>query len=84
MVERNREEYQEGNGMKIDVIARVVGSALVIISYFTILHISASLGAMMMLVADAISVPYFIRTKSWDVVLMLSFLLCISSSKLFL
>ena len=70
--------------MKLDVIARVVGSYLVITSYFTILHISASLGAMMMLVADAISVPYFIRTKSWDVVLMLSFLLCISSSKLFL
>ena len=69
--------------MKLDVIARVVGSCLVITSYFTILHISASLGAMMMLVADAISVPYFIRTKSWDVVLMLSFLLCISSSKLF-
>lgn len=70
--------------MKLDVIARVVGSCLVITSYFTILHISASLGAMMMLVADAISVPYFIRTKSWDVVLMLSFLLFISSSKLFL
>ena len=70
--------------MKLDVIARVVGSCLVITSYFTILHISASLGAMMMLVADAISVPYFIRTKSWDVVLILSFLLCISSSKLFL
>lgn len=70
--------------MKLDVIARVVGSCLVITSYFTILHISASLGAMMMFVADAISVPYFIRTKSWDVVLMLSFLLFISSSKLFL
>ena len=70
--------------MKLDVIARVVGSCLVITSCVSILHISASLGAMMMLVADAISVPYFIRTKSWDVVLMLSFLLCISSSKLFL
>ena len=51
--------------MKLDVIARIIGSSLVIISYFTILHISASLGAMMMFVADAISVPYFIRTKSW-------------------
>ena len=70
--------------MKLDVIARVVGSCLVVTSYYTMLHMSASLGAMMMLVADAISVPYFIRTKSWDVVLMLSFLLCISSSKLFL
>lgn len=70
--------------MKIDIIARIIGSVLAIISYFIVLHVSATLGAMMMLVADAISVPYFIRTKSWDVVLMLSFLLCISSSKLFL
>jgi hypothetical protein len=69
--------------MKPDVIARVIGSCLVIISYFVILHISTTLGAIMMFIADAISVPYFIRTKSWDVVLMLSFLLCISFSKLF-
>ncbi len=69
--------------MKLDVIARVVGSCLVIISYFVILHISTTLGAIMMFIADAISVPYFIRTRSWDVVLMLSFLLCISFSKLF-
>jgi hypothetical protein len=69
--------------MKLDVIARVIGSCLVIISYFVILHISTTLGAIMMFIADAISVPYFIRTKSWDVVLMLSFLLCISFSKLF-
>jgi|TARA_R110001592_G_scaffold11657_2_gene57094 hypothetical protein len=70
--------------MKIDVTARIIGSALAIISYFIILHVSATLGAMMMLVSDAISMPYFIRTKSWDVVLMIAFLLCISSSKLFL
>lgn len=70
--------------MRIDVIARAIGSFLVIISYFVILHVSATVGAMIMLTADAISVPYFIRTRSWDVVLMLSFLLCISSSKLIL
>jgi hypothetical protein len=70
--------------MKIDVIARITGSVLAIISYFIILHVSATLGAIMMLVSDAISMPYFIRTKSWDVVLMIAFLLCISSSKLFL
>jgi hypothetical protein len=69
--------------MKLDVIARVIGSCLVIISYFVILHVSAGLGAIMMFIADAISMPYFIRTKSWDVVVMLSFLLCISFSKLF-
>ena len=70
--------------MKIDVTARIIGSVLSIISYFIVLHVSSTLGAMMMLVADVISVPYFVRTKSWDVVLMLSFLLFSSSSKLFL
>ena len=70
--------------MKIDVTARIIGSVLSIISNFIVLHVSSTLGAMMMLVADVISVPYFVRTKSWDVVLMLSFLLFISSSKLFL
>jgi hypothetical protein len=70
--------------MKIDVTARIIGSVLSIISYFVVLHVSSTIGAMMMLVADIISIPYFIRTKSWDVVLMLSFLLFISSSKLFL
>jgi len=36
----------------------------------------------MQFVGDAISVPFFIRTKSWDVVIMLAFLLIISSTKL--
>ena len=65
----------------IDVVLRIIGSFLVILSYFVILHINTTMGAIMMFIADAISVPYFIRTRSWDVVLMLSFLLCNSLSK---
>ena len=68
--------------MKIDTVGRVIGSFLVVTAYFIILHVNISLGVIMQFVGDAISVPFFIRTKSWDVVIMLAFLLIISSTKL--
>ncbi len=68
--------------MKIDTVGRVIGSFLVVTAYFIILHVNVSLGVIMQFVGDFISVPFFIRTKSWDVVIMLAFLLIISSTKL--
>jgi len=67
--------------MKIDTLGRVIGSFLVVTAYFIILHVNLSLGVIMQFIGDAISVPFFIRTKSWDVVIMLAFLLIISSTK---
>jgi hypothetical protein len=61
---------------------RVVGSITVIAAYFVVLHINLTLGVIMNVIADTISIPYFIKTKSWDIVLMLAFLLVISFSKL--
>jgi len=66
----------------LDIPARIVGSFLVITAYFIVLHVSTFYGAIIHFIADAISVPYFVRTKSWDVVIMLIFLLAISTSKL--
>ena len=66
----------------VDVLMRITGSALVIIAYFTVLHVNVVVGVITHFIADLISVPYFIRTKSWDVVIMLMFLLTISVSKL--
>ena len=68
--------------MQIDTTGRVIGSFLVITAYFIVLHVSTFYGAMVHLFADSISVPYFVRTKSWDVVIMLSFLMVISLTKL--
>jgi|TARA_R110001583_G_C5515801_1_gene397160 hypothetical protein len=68
--------------IKVDVPMRITGSILVITAYFVVLHINITLGVLLHFVADMISVPYFIRTKSWDVVIMLGFLLVISFSKL--
>ena len=69
---------------QIDILGRIIGSFLVVSAYFVILHVSITFGVFMQFIADAISIQYFIRTKSWDVVVMLGFLLIISSSKLVL
>ena len=61
---------------------RIVGSIGVIVAYFVILHVNVLAGVILNFIADLSSIPYFVRTKSWDVVIMLSFLLAISVSKL--
>ena len=66
----------------IDVYGRIIGSVCVITAYFTILHVNTFAGVMINFIGDCISMPYFIRTKSWDVVIMLTFLLAISGTKL--
>jgi hypothetical protein len=66
----------------VDIWMRIVGSVGVITAYFLVLHVDVMIGVATHFVADLISIPYFIRTKSWDVVVMLSFLLVISLSKL--
>jgi len=68
--------------MRVDTIGRIIGSFLVVTAYFIILHVNLSMGVIMQFIGDFISVPFFIRTKSWDVVIMLTFLLIISSTKL--
>jgi hypothetical protein len=68
--------------LSVDVLMRIVGSVFVILAYFVILHVNTTLGVLMNMVGDSISLPYFIRTKSWDVVIMMAFLLTISVSAL--
>jgi len=61
---------------------RIVGSIMVIAAYFVVLHVNLTVGVVMNVIADTISIPYFVKTKSWDIVIMLGFLLAISFSKL--
>ena len=67
--------------LKADTISRFIGSVLIVVSYFVILHVYIIVGTVLHAFADVISIPYFIRTKGWDVVIMLSFMTCISISK---
>ena len=68
--------------MKIDVVGRVLGSVLVIAGYFIVLNVDVTTGVVTNLVADTLSIPFFVRTKAWDVVVMISFLAIVSVSKL--
>jgi hypothetical protein len=68
--------------MQLDTTGRIIGSFLIVTAYFIVLHVSATVGAMMHLAANVISIPFFTRTKSWDVVIMLSFLIIISLTKI--
>ena len=68
--------------IKIDTTGRIIGSFLIVSADFIVLDVSATIGAAMHLLANVISIPFFIRTKAHDVVLMLSFLIIISISKL--
>ena len=70
--------------MTLDTTGRIIGSFLIVTAYFIVLHVSATVGAAMHLLANVISIPFFIRTKAHDVVLMLSFLIVISLSKIIL
>ena len=70
------------NTMQVDTQGRILGSFLIVTAYFVVLHVSATIGALIHLVANVISLPFFIRTKAHDVVIMLSFLMVISLTKL--
>ena len=68
--------------IKLLTTGRIIGSFLIVTAYFIVLHVSATIGSLMYLIANAISLPFFIRTKAHDVTIMLSFLMVISMSKL--
>ncbi|QNI57501.1 putative membrane protein [Synechococcus sp. BIOS-U3-1] len=61
---------------------RVVGSGLIIAAYFITLHFDVVTGVIIHLTAMSISIPYFIKSKAWDVVIMMSFLMTIGAGRL--
>ena len=61
---------------------RVIGSGLVIAAYFITLHLDVVTGVIIHLTAKSISIPYFIKSKAWDVVIMTSFLMTIGTGRL--
>ena len=62
-------------------VSRMIGSCLVVTAYFVVVHVNVIIGTMLHALACILSVPFFIRTKAWDVVIMLSFMTCISFTK---
>ena len=61
---------------------RVIGSGLVIAAYFITLHLDVVTGVIIHLTAMTVSIPYFVKSKAWDVVIMMSFLMTIGTGRL--
>jgi hypothetical protein len=65
------------------IYCRITGSALIVLAYFVVIHVNVLTGATIHTVGTLMSIPFFITTKSWDVVAMRTFLVFISLSKFF-
>ena len=59
-----------------------VVSGLVIATYFITLHFDVVTGVIVHLTVMTISVPYFVKSKAWDVVMMMMFLMTIGTGRL--
>tara|TARA_B100000902_G_C27150593_1_gene833526 strand:- start:305 stop:526 length:222 start_codon:yes stop_codon:yes gene_type:complete len=68
--------------MRTITISRQIGSVLVVSAYFIVLHYSVLYGTILHTIACLLSIPFFIRTRAYDVVAMLSFMVVVSASKL--
>ena len=82
MAGANASGLSHGEFMKRDIPLRVLGSSLVIFSYYYIVNIDVMVGVGLSLTGDLLALPYFIRTKAWDVVVMIGFLSIVSIGKL--
>ena len=61
---------------------RIIGSGLVISAYFIMLRLNIVTDVIVHLIAMSISVPCFIKSKAWDVVITMAFLMTIGASRL--
>ena len=61
---------------------RILGSGLIIAAYFITLHLDVVTGVIVHLTTMSISVPYFIKSRAWDVVIMMMCLMTIGSGRL--
>ena len=61
---------------------RVMASCLASTSYFITLHLDIVTGEIANSIALTILAPHFIKSKAWDVVIMMMFLMSIGTGRL--
>lgn len=61
---------------------RILGCVFIVFSHFTLIYVGVIPGVIVHLIADFLTIPFFIKNKMWDMVIMLSFLIVIGVSKL--
>jgi hypothetical protein len=63
------------------VTARIVSSILVILAYYITMYHDTIIGARIYMVANSLALPYMIKARCWDVVILLSFLIIVGLPK---
>ncbi len=61
---------------------RIFGSILVVVGFFSILHWHMRTGVALSLVGDLMSVPFFLKTRCYDVIALVFLLTTASVTKL--
>lgn len=68
--------------MNRDVALRITGNVLLIIGYFIMLWTNFKLGLMIKFLGGLLGIPFAIRCKFWDIVMIGVFYGCIEAAKL--
>ena len=64
------------------IILRYIGSTTVIIGYFILLNYDLQTGVLIRLIANSISLPWAIKYRVWDLIVILVFFSAIDLHKL--
>lgn len=67
---------------KILNVGRISGSVLLVIGYVIMLNLDTTLGLLLRVVANSISLPWAIYNKVWDLVVLVSFFAAIEIHQL--
>ena len=65
----------------IDFI-RILGSVLLIIGYFLLLYIDVTLGCILRLLGNFLMIPFSVKIKTWDVLVIQGFFSFMDLSKI--
>lgn len=61
--------------------ARIVSSIVIIFAFYITLYHDSVMGARLYMIGNLLALPYMIRNKCWDVVILLTFLMIMGLPK---
>ena len=65
-----------------DTLLRIVGSLLTVYGYYMVLFQDVWTGVLVSLIGNLVSIPWFIRSRCWDVVFLLGLTTTIEMTRL--
>lgn len=67
--------------MRKDDYLRIIGAAMMIVGYFVLLYIDVKTGVTIRFFANIAMIPFAVRIRTWDIVVLESFFAMIDLSK---